>query len=570
MPKKSETLARARAGAVLSVRHDRDAFIGKIHARGGNPSPTRELLAGAEFLGEDVRLDVAAFLVPLLKAGSPHRIPARLDATLRRLQASPTLANVRIARRSAMLAITRSDLHWEGDELLGETRLFVDDLVMRCRLWEAGLGCPGAAAYCAALAFDAYRMTSSLPHVGARPFRLLHSAIEFLTASRMAPIGIDTPPYVPEARSDQLLHAYGDVRDVAYLLGVVVDGIAEGPLKEEPEGPDEDDLAALTALSEDRSGIVRTPPAPQRSPIEDGRTYGDSNLRYGPSRLVLASTDHLPKGKKGDNAPVEEARKIAGKRLPLVGAALELPEVRAELDAEFVHLGDITDRILSGLVGQTWSYVAPTLLVGAPGAAKTRYARRLGEVLGVPVSVHSLGGSSDASFMGTSRQWSTGRFSVPLQEIVRTGVANPLIVLDELDKAGSSRRNGSILDVLVTLLEAETASRYSDPYLECATDLSAVSFIVTVNGLGGIPKPLLDRLRIIEVPSPGPEHLAALAPSILDDVRAARGLDEVWCPPLEAWELDTLAEHWPGGSLRVLRRLIEAVVDARSHSARRQ
>lgn len=568
MPKKSDHQARARAQAVLSVRRNRDSYISKTPARGGVPNTSRELLAGAEFLGEDVRIDVAGHLIPLLKPGSPHRLPPRLDATLRRLQVDPSLANIRVARRSCALAVSRSDVHWEGDELLGETRVFVDDLVLRCWLWEAGLGCPGAAAHCAGLAFEGYRLTSSTPNASPVPFRLIRSAIEFLVASRMVPIGADAAPYVPEARSDQLLHAYGDVRDLAYFLGVVVEGLGEGPVEEEPEtAPEDDDLSALADLAEDRSGIVRLPVPP--APDDDGRTYGGP-IVYGPSRVVLASTDHLPKGRKGDNNPVEEAKRIAGKRLPLVGTHQDLPEIQAELDAEFVHLGDITGRILSGLVGRDWSHVQPTLLVGPPGAAKTRYARRLGEVLGLPVSVHSLGGSSDASFMGTSRQWSTGRFSVPLQEIVKAGVANPLLVLDEVDKAGRSPHNGSILDVLVNVLGGETAARYSDPLLECSTDLSAVSFILTANSLSGLPKPLLDRLRVIEVPTPGPEHLLPLATSILDDIRADRGLDEIWCPPLEEWETDALAEHWPGGSLRVLRRLIEAVVDARSHSARRQ
>ncbi|TXN07494.1 hypothetical protein FV222_02190 [Methylobacterium sp. WL103] len=188
MPKMSDHQARARAQAVLSVRLARDSFISKTPANGGIPNTSRELLAGAEFVGEDVRIDLAAFLIPLLKAGSPHRLPPRIDATLRRLQADPTLANIRVARRSCALAVTRSDVHWEGEELLAETRMHLDDLVMRCWLWEAGLGCPGAAAHCAGLAFDAYRMTSATPAVSPLSFRLLRSAIEYLIASRMPPV----------------------------------------------------------------------------------------------------------------------------------------------------------------------------------------------------------------------------------------------------------------------------------------------------------------------------------------------------------------------------------------------
>ncbi|KMO37005.1 hypothetical protein VQ03_19900 [Methylobacterium tarhaniae] len=271
---------------------------------------------------------------------------------------------------------------------------------------------------------------------------------------------------------------------------------------------------------------------------------------------------------KGDD-PVKDAEPILSKYLPLVTPPADLAAARAELLAECPHGAAIVDRLLRPLAAQETIRNPPVLIVGEPGGGKTRLARRYGEVLGLQPAVYSMGGAMDAmAIAGVSRGWSTGGFSAPMREILRTRIANPLLVIDEVDKIGTSRHNGNAADALINQLGIETAARYRDVYLQADCDLSRVQWILTANTLAGIPRPLLDRCTILRLDEPGPEHLRALAGSILADVRADRGLDEVWCPPLDGVEWDALEAHWPGGSLRALRRLIEAVLDARDAGPR--
>ncbi len=78
---------------------------------------------------------------------------------------------------------------------------------------------------------------------------------------------------------------------------------------------------------------------------------------------------------------------------------------------------------------------------------------------------------------------------------------------------------------------AETAARYRDSYLQADIDGSRVQWIITANGLDTIPRALVDRCMVFRLDEPGPEHLRTLATSILAEVRADRGLDELWAPP---------------------------------------
>jgi replication-associated recombination protein RarA len=247
----------------------------------------------------------------------------------------------------------------------------------------------------------------------------------------------------------------------------------------------------------------------------------------------------------------------------------DLAAAAAELRAEFPGAEVLIDAILRDSVGAPAVRIRPTLLLGEPGAGKTRLARRLGEVLGLPVTVYGSGGVADAAFGGTSRQWSTGRASVPLQAIKRSGRANPLIVLDEVEKAATSDHNGRLVDVLLPMLERETAKGTVDPYLECPVDLSAVSYIATANSTTGIPGPLLSRMRVLRMPRPPRSAVLTLAARIVADIRAERDTDARWTPDLDPEELALVVLHWNGRDLRKLRRLVETVLAGREDLTQR-
>jgi ATP-dependent Lon protease len=236
---------------------------------------------------------------------------------------------------------------------------------------------------------------------------------------------------------------------------------------------------------------------------------------------------------------------------------------RARLAGEFPYATDIVDHLLNALAGRRHVRLRPTILLGPPGCGKTRFARRLAEELQTPYELVSCGGLSDSAIGGTARRWSSGEPSLAIMAIRRHKCAGPILILDEIEKIGTSRRNGNVHDVLVGLLEAETSRRWHDPYLESSCDLSHVSWLMTANRLDPVPGVLRDRCRIVRFPEPGPEEISVLAPRILEKLYVDAGYDPGWATPLEGIELDALSEAWRGGSIRKLEQLVEVLMKAR-------
>jgi len=251
-------------------------------------------------------------------------------------------------------------------------------------------------------------------------------------------------------------------------------------------------------------------------------------------------------------------QRIAGRELP---RRAMLPSdrghVRATLRARFPHFAAEID------VALRQADPVRLLLVGDPGCGKTSFARALLDGLGVPSMLYSAAAAADSSFAGTSSQWSTARVSTPLQLIARHECCDPGIILDELDKAAVGRHNGSLVDTLLAFLEPQSARCVWDIGLEVEVDLSAVHWIATANKLEDVPAPLRDRLRVIRMPVPGPEHLEALLSVMLAD-RAAEAAEDVrlW-PPFDGDELDVIRQCWPGGSLRKLGMIVDRLLEGR-------
>ncbi len=248
----------------------------------------------------------------------------------------------------------------------------------------------------------------------------------------------------------------------------------------------------------------------------------------------------------------------------------ELPVVRGRLIAEFPYAVTIVDAVLEGLSSRPNVHLRPIILLGAPGSGKTRFARRLTEELGAPYELFSCGGLSDSAIGGTARRWSSGEPSLAVMAVCRHECAGPVVILDEIEKIGTGRRNGNVHDVLIGLFEPETSRRWHDPYLQAHCDLSHVSWLMTANSLEPIPAALRDRCRILSFPIPGTDHLPLIAPRILQRLYIEKGYDPRWATSLEGFELDALASFWTGGSIRRLERLVEGLREARERTRRRQ
>lgn len=316
-------------------------------------------------------------------------------------------------------------------------------------------------------------------------------------------------------------------------------------------------VAEVARPPSDLSALADLPPAGEDGsvPAADILALAAAAQKEAPGVVVIPEAGS---GKKHSGL----AKDLAGKRLPL-RLMPDLEELGQSLTERRPWLVQPISRILSVLAGRETVSMPNILLVGLPGGGKTELARDLADGLGVPSIVYGCAGISDASALGTSKQWSSARPSIFTQLLMDHGCGNGIVILDELDKAGATGgHNGSLREGVIGVGEFAARRRFFDLGIDGIVDISGVSLIATANDVASLRGPLLDRFTVIELPPPRRQDLPVIARAIVDGMRAEMA-DGRWLADLDAAEMASLGA-WRGGSIRPLKRAVERIVALRS------
>jgi len=262
-----------------------------------------------------------------------------------------------------------------------------------------------------------------------------------------------------------------------------------------------------------------------------------------------------PAASEALRAVYEKMLRLGGQRFTVKPSALpEMESLFEDLPNFAAVLGDVRKHLALCVDSNDSIELPPMLLLGEPGIGKTHFARKLAQLLGtgfgfVPMSSLTAGWV----LSGASSQWKNAKPGKVFDTFLNGEYANPVIVVDELDKASSDGQYDP-LGALYELLESDTAERFVDEFVELPIDASGAVWLATANDPARIPEPLLNRLTVYEIDRPDEAGSRRIAGNIYREVRGAHDWGRAFPESPGEATLDKLASLPP----REMRRAIQS------------
>ncbi len=189
--------------------------------------------------------------------------------------------------------------------------------------------------------------------------------------------------------------------------------------------------------------------------------------------------------------------------------------------------------------------ITPLLLLGPPGVGKTHFARELSQLLGTGMGFVSMSSLTAGWVLsGASSQWKGARPGKVFETLVEGEYANPVMVIDEIDKAGGEHAYDP-LGALYSLLEHDTAGSFTDEFAEIPIDASQVVWIATANDGRAIPDPIMNRMNVYEVLAPDRDAARRIAAKLYRGIRAEHDWGSRFEPEPRGEVLDFMSEMAP-------------------------